>query len=290
MRRIWEHVTPSMAVAIAALVVALSGTAVAAKQLIDGRDIRRNSIAADRLTRGAIRSLRGQRGAAGPAGARGPAGVAGPARRGRSGGRGRSAGREGAQGPPGAGSEIIAQVGLAAPVTVQPNSSVTVPLTGASWTQEPARHATAVHRRHLLRASGSLQPRRPRRRRSTSPSTATSVGSVPIGGALSPWATTPLSGTDFAPLAPPAADAARTATARLTNPCTGAGESFVHAVEPRRSTSSPCADAAQAFVRGRGGGGAEAEAAPRHCWRGAGVGRCATAGGRRPQRPATRSV
>jgi hypothetical protein len=75
------RVTPSMAVSVVALVFATTGSAVAAKSFIDGDDIKKDSIPANRLTEGARESLegnRGPRGRDGDAGAQGAQGVQGP--------------------------------------------------------------------------------------------------------------------------------------------------------------------------------------------------------------------
>jgi hypothetical protein len=76
--------SPSMVVALLALFVALSGTAVAGSGLILGSSIKNGTVAASKLTPNAVKYLKGQRGIAGPAGndgidgAVGPAGPAGP--------------------------------------------------------------------------------------------------------------------------------------------------------------------------------------------------------------------
>lgn len=95
LRRIRALMTPSMVVALMALVLASTGGAYAASRLISGRDIRNGSIPASKLTRAArqqMRGLEGPRGAKGPAGPAGPAGAQGPAG---------SQGPQGAQGPAG---------------------------------------------------------------------------------------------------------------------------------------------------------------------------------------------
>jgi Collagen triple helix repeat (20 copies) len=92
--------TPSLAVSVAALVVAMGGTGYAAGKLsgsiikpgtITGRQIKSHSLTAGKLSKTAVAALHGATGAtgatgpagpvgpAGPAGARGPAGPAGPA-------------------------------------------------------------------------------------------------------------------------------------------------------------------------------------------------------------------
>jgi hypothetical protein len=66
---------PATLVAAAALVVALGGgTAAYASGLISGSQIKNHSIPARKLTKSAITSLRGRRGAQGPAGQQGPGG------------------------------------------------------------------------------------------------------------------------------------------------------------------------------------------------------------------------
>ena len=156
MRSIKQHATPSMVVAVIALIVALSGSAVAAKSLIDGRDIRRRSIPADRLTAAAVRSLKGAKGdtgargvtgATGATGAQGAAGAAGE--RGERGERGEQGerGERGEQGPAGpqgeagadgedAGVEIAQQLTLDGPLTIAPEQTLDLPADPPRWTQE----------------------------------------------------------------------------------------------------------------------------------------------------------
>jgi len=90
--------TPSLAVSVTALVVAMGGTGYAATQLsgsnikagtITGKQIKKRSLSAGKLSQKTIAQLRGATGPAGPAGAGGPAGPAGPA------------GPDGARGPAG---------------------------------------------------------------------------------------------------------------------------------------------------------------------------------------------
>jgi hypothetical protein len=69
---------PATVVSIVALFAALSGGAIAGT-LISGSQIKNHSIAAKKLTAGAIQQLRGHRGPAGPTGAQGTAGASGPA-------------------------------------------------------------------------------------------------------------------------------------------------------------------------------------------------------------------
>jgi collagen triple helix repeat protein len=84
-----------MVVACAALVIALGGTSLAAANLINGSQIKRHTIAKDRLTKKAIRQLKGNRGPRGP---QGPTGAQGPS--GATGATG-AKGATGAQGPAG---------------------------------------------------------------------------------------------------------------------------------------------------------------------------------------------
>lgn len=69
---------PATVIAVLALFVALGGAA-GASVLMSGSSIRNHSIAEKKLTRRAIKSLRGRRGPAGPQGATGAAGATGPA-------------------------------------------------------------------------------------------------------------------------------------------------------------------------------------------------------------------
>jgi hypothetical protein len=99
--------SPSMGVALVALMLSLGGSAVAedafmaAKKLIAGKNIKKNSIPADRLTAAARKQLKGVTGPVGPAGARGPEGPMGA--RGPEGPAGATGatGPQGIQGPPG---------------------------------------------------------------------------------------------------------------------------------------------------------------------------------------------
>lgn len=70
--------TPAMLVAIIAVVLATAGGAVAASQLIDGRQIKNGTIHASKLSRSAKKQLKGKRGPNGPAGAQGEIGPVGP--------------------------------------------------------------------------------------------------------------------------------------------------------------------------------------------------------------------
>lgn len=72
--------SPALVISVIALFVALGGGAAAyASGLISGSQIKNHSIPAKKLTKSAIKSLRGQRGALGPAGPSGPAGATGQA-------------------------------------------------------------------------------------------------------------------------------------------------------------------------------------------------------------------
>ena len=69
---------PATVIATVALFVAVGGgTAVYASGLISGSQIKNHSIPAKKLTKSAIKSLRGQRGARGPTGPTGPQGLQG---------------------------------------------------------------------------------------------------------------------------------------------------------------------------------------------------------------------
>jgi hypothetical protein len=68
-----------MVVACVALIVALSGTAVASTGLINGASIKNGTISASKLTPNAIKFLHGLKGPQGAPGAPGAAGPAGPA-------------------------------------------------------------------------------------------------------------------------------------------------------------------------------------------------------------------
>lgn len=65
---------PATLISALALFVALGGTAAWASGLISGSQIKNHSIAEKKLTKAAVKSLRGERGPAGPAGPEGPAG------------------------------------------------------------------------------------------------------------------------------------------------------------------------------------------------------------------------
>lgn len=101
LERLRKHASPPMIVAIIALVFATTGSAIAAKQLITGRDIARGTITASNLARSARRSLAGPRGPRGREGGPGQDGFPGPrGPQGSTGERG-PAGPEGRQGPQG---------------------------------------------------------------------------------------------------------------------------------------------------------------------------------------------
>jgi hypothetical protein len=72
-----KHLTPSMVVALIALFVALSGTAVAHPGLITGAQIKDRSLTLKDLSRATVAALRGRAGPAGPRGAQGPVGATG---------------------------------------------------------------------------------------------------------------------------------------------------------------------------------------------------------------------
>jgi Collagen triple helix repeat (20 copies) len=109
-RRFSAVPSPAMVVACIAVVLAMTGSAFAAKALITGADIQNGSITRADLSKGTLKSLKGKRGPAGrdgfvgargpqgDTGPQGPAGPAGPA--GPQGQRG-PVGDTGAQGPTG---------------------------------------------------------------------------------------------------------------------------------------------------------------------------------------------
>lgn len=81
-RRFKASPSPAMVVACIAVVLAMTGSAFAARALITGADIQNGSITRADLSRGTLRSLTGRRGPAGTdgfSGARGPQGDTGPA-------------------------------------------------------------------------------------------------------------------------------------------------------------------------------------------------------------------
>ena len=93
MRRVLKmRVSPAMVVAWIAVILAMTGSAFAARALITGRDIKDGSISRADLSRRAVKSLKGERGPAGPAGRDGSVGPAGPQG---------STGPTGSQGPTG---------------------------------------------------------------------------------------------------------------------------------------------------------------------------------------------
>src|SRR4029079_496229 len=72
--------SPALVISLVALFVALGGTSLAAANYISGKHIKPHSIPTDRLTKGAIKTLRGAQGPRGPQGtqgARGPQGTQG---------------------------------------------------------------------------------------------------------------------------------------------------------------------------------------------------------------------
>jgi hypothetical protein len=72
---------PATIIALLALFIGLGGGAALASGLISGKNIKNHTIAKKKLTRKAIKALRGQRGptgAIGPTGATGPTGLTGP--------------------------------------------------------------------------------------------------------------------------------------------------------------------------------------------------------------------
>jgi hypothetical protein len=77
MKRRMRAPSPALVISVAALFVALGGTAMAAKGYIAGTHIRPHSIPKNRLTGGAIKSLRGAKGAHGAQGAQGAEGATG---------------------------------------------------------------------------------------------------------------------------------------------------------------------------------------------------------------------
>lgn len=77
-RRIRTNASPAMVVAFIAIVLAMTGSAFAARALITGADIKDGSISRADLSSRTVKSLKGKRGPAGPAGRDGFAGPAGP--------------------------------------------------------------------------------------------------------------------------------------------------------------------------------------------------------------------
>ena len=92
-RRMRVHVSPAMVVACLAAVLAMTGSAFAARALITGADIKDGSISKADLSNSAVRSLKGRRGPAGRDGQDGFVGAQGPQG---------SVGPQGPQGPAGA--------------------------------------------------------------------------------------------------------------------------------------------------------------------------------------------
>ena len=69
--------SPALVISLVALFVALGGTSLAAANYINGKHIKPHSIPTDRLTKGAIETLRGAQGSRGPQGTQGPRGPQG---------------------------------------------------------------------------------------------------------------------------------------------------------------------------------------------------------------------
>lgn len=151
--------SPSLLVSCLALVIASAGTATAATLIttaqikdgtIQGRDLRKGTITANRLSpelQATIASSAGPAGAVGPAGPAGPAGAAGTA--GSTGQRGAEgpAGSTGPQGQPGSvwttGGRLVAQptqAGVisapASPTQGDSREDVPITLTGSEWTAD----------------------------------------------------------------------------------------------------------------------------------------------------------
>ena len=77
-RRIRANASPAMFVAFIAVVLAMTGSAFAARSIITGADIKDGSISRADLSSRTAKSLKGKRGPAGPAGRDGSVGLAGP--------------------------------------------------------------------------------------------------------------------------------------------------------------------------------------------------------------------
>jgi hypothetical protein len=77
-RRIRANASPAMVVAFIAVVLAMTGSAFAARSLITGADIKDGSISRADLSSRTVKSLKGKGGPAGPAGRDGSGGPAGP--------------------------------------------------------------------------------------------------------------------------------------------------------------------------------------------------------------------
>lgn len=133
MKKRWSVPSPAVVLAAAALFVALGGTSVAAATLIDGHHIRPHSIPKNRLTAGAISSLRGEVGPQGPTGATGPRGASGA--KGATGSQGATgpkgatgaAGPAGPQGPPGLATGLSAATNTAASLSTTSTAVLATP-------------------------------------------------------------------------------------------------------------------------------------------------------------------
>lgn len=120
--------SPAMTVACLALLLALTGTGIAARTALitgadvkdatlTGADIKDRSLNAAELSAGAVSSLRGKTGPAGRPGATGPAGPAGKAG---------AAGPAGAKGDPGPSEAFAAIRGAVAPPALPANATTTI--------------------------------------------------------------------------------------------------------------------------------------------------------------------
>jgi Collagen triple helix repeat (20 copies) len=101
-------------IALLALFLVLGGTSFAAATLINGSQIKKHSIAKNRLTNKAIKQLKGNRGPQGPQGAAGAAGAQG------------ARGPTGAQGAPGAAGSAVAYGRVASDGTLDATNSKNV--------------------------------------------------------------------------------------------------------------------------------------------------------------------
>ncbi len=236
MRRITQHATPSMVVAIVALIVAFSGSAVAAKSLIDGRGIKRRSISADRLTAAAVapraRRARPARGETGervrrarrarqaPRARRAPPGRRAPKASAASEG-GRPAGRA-RRGRPrrdrqddqtgGADHDRAGQRRAPTPIEL--------PLPAASWTQ-PADQAQIA----FATADFSSRPACAGSTTITLALDGLALGTLPVSGTTAPIVTPP--SADYSTLLAPRPQARiRTVSATALNICSDTGQSF----------------------------------------------------------------
>ncbi len=117
-RRLRRAPSPAMVIACIAIVLAMTGSAFAARALITGADIQDGSVTRADLSRGTINSLKGRRGPAGRpgrdgfVGARGPQGDTGPTG---------PAGPAGQQGPQG----LRGEAGLTGPQGVKGDTGLT---------------------------------------------------------------------------------------------------------------------------------------------------------------------